>query len=217
MSWYASVRTLLRGILPLFASVRVHGIEHIPPVGAFFLIANHQSLLDPILVQCSCPRPLHTFTKSSQFKSGVFRWILPRVNAIPVRRYQVDPQAVRVALRRLRDGEGVCIYPEGERSWDGAIQPLRRGTVRLLLAKDLPVVPAWISGSYDVWPRWSRRPRRGKVVLRFGKPLHFGRHDGRKARDRGLEEAERRIRAAFESLAPEVDVPHTSGEPGYAR
>lgn len=188
-------------MLPLVARVRVFGRENIPGTGPFFLVANHQSALDPIIVQCNCGRVVHTFTKSSQFSSPLFGFVLPRVNAIPVRRYRVDPQAVRVALRRLDAGEGVCIYPEGERSWDGRLQPFRRGTVRLLLGPGVPVVPVWIGGSYDVWPRWGRRPSRGSVEVRFGPPILFGPHRGRSAREAALEAGEERLREALLSLS----------------
>lgn len=207
MSWYKTVRGLLGAWLPTVADVRVSGREHVPASGPFFLVPNHQSVLDPIVIQCHCGRVVHTFTKSSQFRSPLFRFVLPRVNAIPVRRFRVDPQAVRVALRRLRAGEGVCVYPEGERSWDGTLQPFRRGTLRLLLGAGVPVVPAWVAGSYHVWPRWGRRPQRGVVHVRFGPPLEFGRHEGRRERDAALPEAEARLVEAMLALAE-------GGEPG---
>ena len=212
MSWYRGVRWVLRQALPLVAAVRVRGLEHIPSAGPFFVVANHESILDPIVVQCHCPRPLHKFTKSSQFRRAPFRFLLPRVNAIPVRRFQVDPQAVRVALRRLGAGEGVCIYPEGERSWDGTLQSFRRGTVRLLLGAGVPVVPAWIEGSYDVWPRWGHRPVRGPVSLTFGPPLDLGVHRGRAARDAALDATETRLRKAMTGLATNTpEPPATAG------
>ena len=133
MTWYEFFRPVAKGI-SVVVRPKIEGRENIPRQGPFFLIANHQSVLDPILIQANCPRIVHSFTKSTQFSSGaVARWLLPRINAIPTRRYRVDPQVVRTALRLLEEGEAVCIYPEGERSWDGLLQPLRRGTVRLIL------------------------------------------------------------------------------------
>ena len=197
----------MAALLPLVADVHVSGAENVPATGPFFLVANHQSVLDPLVVQVHCGRVLNTFTKSSQFRSRFFGFILPRVLAIPVRRFQVDPQAVRVALRLLKAGEGGGIYPEGERSWDSRLQPFRRGTLRLLLGADVPVVPAWIEGSYDVWPRWSRRPSKGSVDVRFGPPIHFGAHKGRAAREAALPAADERVRGAMAALAGQQDLP----------
>lgn len=202
MSWYELVKPVAKGLSVAMTRLAVEGRENIPRQGPFFLIANHQSVLDPILVQANCPRPVHSLTKSSQFSSGtVFAWFLLRINAIPTRRYRVDPQVVRTVLRLLERGEAVCIYPEGERSWDGTLQPLRRGTVRLILKAGVPVIPCGVKDSFNAWPRWSRRPRRCRVVLRFGPPMHFGRHDTRAEREAALDAAVARLAQALAELS----------------
>jgi len=144
-------------------------------------------------------------TKSTQFASPFMRWLLPRIGGFPTRRYRVDPQTVRVALRELGRGRGVGIYPEGERSWDGTLQPLRKGTMRLLLKAGVPIVPCGISGSYDVWPRWSRRPRRCRVQIRFGEPIVFGPHDERAAREAAVPAATAHLERALKRLTDQVD------------
>lgn len=202
MNWYQLVRPVAKGLSIAMTRLAVEGRENIPRQGPFLLVANHQSVLDPILVQANCPRPVHSLTKSSQFSSGtVSAWLLLRINAIPTRRYRVDPQVVRTVLRLLERGEAVCIYPEGERSWDGTLQPLRRGTVRLILKAGVPVIPCGVKDSFNAWPRWSRRPRRCRVVLRFGAPMHFGRHDTRAEREPALDAAVARLARALAELS----------------
>lgn len=216
MSWYAVFKAILWLFARVVSRVRVEGAENIPADGAFILVPNHQSVLDPIYIQSSFSRnDVFTMTKSTQFGSGFFRWVLPRVHALPARRFKVDPQVVRAALRHLDAGHGVCIYPEGERAWDGAIQRLRRGSLRLILKAGVPVVPCGIDGSFDVWPRWSRRIRRSTVTIRFGEPLRFGQFDDRRERDARLEETESRIRAALSDLsgAPLVEDAREAEEP----
>ncbi len=202
-SLYGPVRSLARALLPLMAEVRTEGAAHVPREGPFFLVANHRSILDAVLAQTVCPRRVHTMTKSTQFGRRPFGWLLPRLHTFPVRRYRVDPQAVRTALRLLEEGRGVGVYPEGERSWDGRPRPFRLGTVRLLLKAGVPVVPCGISGSYEVWPRWSRRPARGPVTVRFGEPLELGRHDTRAEREPVLHETRHRLQAALAALVDE--------------
>lgn len=201
---YRAVRALARELVRPLARVRVEGMDHIPASGPFILVANHQSVLDPIFVQSACPRPVHTLTKSSQFGTFPFGWLLPRILALPARRYRVDPHVVRLMLRRLGQGEVVGIYPEGERTWDGTLQPIRRGTVRVLLRAGVPVVPCGISGAFHVWPRWGRGPRRGRVILRFGEPLHFGVHRGRAAREAALPEAMERLTSTLQDLSDDL-------------
>ena len=200
-AWYSFFRVIARALTHVLTRPTVSGRSNIPRTGPFFLVANHESILDPVLVQGFCQRTVHFFTKSTQFSaSAVFRWFLPRVGAIPARRYRVDPQSVRTALRMLRQGDGVGIYLEGERSWDGALQPFRRGSVRLILGAGVPVVPCAVAGTYGAWPRWSRRRWRSRVSVRFGEPLHFGVHDTRAARDAALDGAAGRIADALRQL-----------------
>ncbi len=188
MSWYRFFQGLLGLFVRGVARVEVVGKENLPTQGPFILVANHQSVLDPIIVQVVCPRPLHTLTKSTQFGGWLMKWVLPRVNAIPTRRYRIEPQAVRVVLRRLDAGEAVGIYPEGERSWDGALQPFRRGTMRLILKAGVPVIPCGVVGSYDVWPRWSHSIRRRRVRLAFGQALRWPAIHDRGGRDARVDE-----------------------------
>lgn len=202
MSWYAFLKAVFGATARTVTRVDVEGQEHLLRRDPYILVANHQSILDPILVQSALSRnDVFTLTKSTQFHGAFFRWIMPRVHAIPVRRYRVDPQAVRMVLRYLEKGRVVGIYPEGERSWDGSIQPMRRGSIRVILKAGVPVVPCGVSGSFDVWPRWSRRVRRRPIRIRFGEPMEFGRHDDREERERLLEQTSARIRRVLADLS----------------
>lgn len=199
MSVYTALQRVVRRAWPLVGPLVVRGVEHVPESGPFILVANHQSILDPILIQAVCPRPLHTMAKSNQFTVPFIGWLMAQhLHSFPARRYEVDPQTVRTALRRLEAGHGVGIYLEGERSWDAKLQPLRLGTVRLILYAGVPVVPTIIHGSYDVWPRWSSRPSRSPITIEFGKPLHLP-----QLRDRAGREAA--VLASREVLQAAID------------
>src|SRR5690606_14120531 len=141
--------------------------------GAFLLLSNHQSVLDLFFIQTFVPRVVHPMAKSTQFASPLFAEVMRRLYAFPVRRFQVDPQAVRVALRRLAGGHPVHIYVEGERSWNGRLRRPRPGTVRLALKAGVPILPCGISGAYEAWPRWARGPGRSDVTVRFGEPFRL--------------------------------------------
>jgi 1-acyl-sn-glycerol-3-phosphate acyltransferase len=125
---------------------------------------------------------------------------MKRCYAFPVRRFQVDPHAVRTALRRLAAGYPVHIYIEGERTWDGLLRPPRPGTVRLALKAGVPILPCAVDGAYDVWPRWDRRPRRGRVRVAFGRPFSLPRTDDRAQREAALPAATSRILEEINTL-----------------
>jgi len=183
------------------AGLEVRGLANVPSTGPFLLIANHESNLDPILIQAVCPRPVHAMAKSSQFLVPLVGQLMKRILAFPVRRYQVDPYAVRLVLRRLRAGKGVAVYIEGERSWDGRLQAARPGTVRLALKAGVPVVPCGIEGSYEAWPRWASRPQLLPICITFGAPIHFPQFDRRADREAALADATTRIMDELRNLS----------------
>ncbi len=198
--YYPVVRKLAQLLLRLSVPVRLEGREYIPSSGPALLIANHQSALDPICLQAHVRRTVHSMTKSSQFQKPIFGWLLPRLHAFPTRRYRVDPQAVRHALRMLDAGEVVCIYGEGERTWTGELHPLRLGTVRLALRAGVPIVPCGVSGAFRAKPRWGEGIRRAPIVVRFGPPLDLGVHRTRPEREAALPEAKALIEESIRKL-----------------
>ncbi len=203
MILYRTARALAGVYFRTILKLRLEGTENVPAEGGVLIVTNHQSNLDPLLLHTYNARLIFTLTKSSAFRTPVMRWIGPRVGAFPTRRYQVDPQAVRQALRYLEEGKVVGVFPEGERSWDAQLKKLRPGTVRLMLKAGVPVIPCGIVGTYEVWPRWGSMkwfrmvPGRSPVTIRYGEPLHFGRHDDRASREAALPEATKRVEDAL--------------------
>lgn len=201
MIFYRFVQWLVRTLRPLVCRLEIEGMGNIPDRGPFLLVCNHQSYLDPILIESIVRRRLYTMAKSTLFNYPLLGAILKGLKTYPVRRYEVDPQAVRLALMYLERGEGVAIYIEGERSWDLRLQEPRRGTLRLILKAGVPVIPCGISGAYDMWPRWDRALRRGNVRIRFGQPLRFPQLDDRDKRERALPEVRQTVMSALAGVA----------------
>ncbi len=194
---YHFYRWVARTAWRAYGGLDVRGLEHVPRQGAFLVVGNHQSFLDPILVQAVCPRILHAMAKSTQFGSPLFRRLLSQLYAFPVRRFEIDPQAARQVLRRLKAGNGVVVYIEGERSWDGQLQPPRLGTVRLALKAGVPIVPVRIDGAYEAWPRWDRKIKRHRIRIEFREPFRLPQLDTRAEREAVLMDAADRIMAAL--------------------
>jgi 1-acyl-sn-glycerol-3-phosphate acyltransferase len=172
-AFYRLIQLLARIAWRLSGGIHVEGLDNVPASGPFLLIANHQSFVDPVFSLSVVPRRVYAMAKSTQFTDRFVGWILRRVCSFPVRRYQVDAQAVRITLRHLERGRGVAIFIEGERTWDGRLQEPKSGTVRLALRAGVPIIPCVITGTYDIWPRWSRRPVRGRATVRFLEPLRL--------------------------------------------
>src|SRR5690606_22639656 len=169
MILYRLIQRTVRFAWPRIGTITVLGLDNIPSTGPSLPPSTPQRVLNAILIQAYCPRLLPPMPQSTQFAAPVIGPLRTRLYSFPVRRYEIDPQAVRPVLRRLGEGHGVGIYIEGERSWDGKLQAPRLGTVRLILKAGVPVIPATISGSYDAWPRWASGVRPAHVTIAYGR------------------------------------------------
>ena len=116
-------------------------------------------------------RALHYMALEPFFRirglGALMRW----ARAFPVQEGESDSPAVRQALRLLRQGEPLVIFPEGGRSPDGRLQTFRPGAFRLALAVGAPVVPVTIVGAFEAWPARRRFPRPGRVIITYHAPL----------------------------------------------
>lgn len=166
--------TVAKFLLVLF-STKVTGKEHIPAGGAM-LAGNHVSYMDPVLMWCASPRPVHFMAKSELWESALIRWALPRLWGFPVNRGEPDRAAINTATELLKSGELVGVFPEGSRAADGAAElgQAHGGAAFIALRADAPVVPVAFAGTEKVWPRGQRFPRLRKTYIRIGAPVFPG-------------------------------------------
>jgi 1-acyl-sn-glycerol-3-phosphate acyltransferase len=162
---------------------RPRGIENIPAQGPALLICNHVGFADAIVISAACPRPIRFIMESSIFRIPVLSAIFRGMKAIPVAPAKEDQQvyerAFRIVAKELREGNLVCIFPEGRLTSDGEIGDFRAGMMRILKETPVPVVPMALTGLWDsMFSRkykalWRRRPRRvwPKIELRVGAPI----------------------------------------------
>lgn len=150
--------------------VHVAGLQHVPARGPAIVAANHIGWLDGPLMAAYTPRAVHALTKREMFEGRLGRF-LRAVGQIPLDRMLVDSAAVRGALRVLRDGGVVGIFPEGARG-SGEVAHARGGAAYLALVTGAPVVPLAILGTREPGA-WSESvpPRGTRIHLGFGSPI----------------------------------------------
>jgi 1-acyl-sn-glycerol-3-phosphate acyltransferase len=145
---------------------RTEGMENIPPQGTpVIFAANHRSFADPPMVGSLIPYPIFYFAKEELFKLPFVGWYMRHVNSFPVRRTEHDVAAFKQALRVLRSGLGLLLFPEGGRRTDPKRQWKAKSGVAMLSAKSGAVVcPVGILNA-------DRFSSFGQVTIRFGKCL----------------------------------------------
>ncbi|MDI3316736.1 MAG: lysophospholipid acyltransferase family protein [Bacillota bacterium] len=165
---YRVLKPLVGAALWLRYRSRVYGRENVPPEGPVILAGNHISAADPVLIAVICPRPVHFFAKQELLR---YPLVAQAINAfaIPVDRGRGDLNAMRRALRVLRDGGVLGVHYEGTRSRSGV--PLRpRGGVGFLVEHTgAPVVPMAVEGT--------NQPLPSRAWVWFGRPLRFSREE----------------------------------------
>lgn len=166
------VRATLGRVLPLLFRTRVLGREHIPEGGAV-LAGNHVSYMDPMLLWCVAPRPVHFMAKRELWESRILGWLLDRFWAFPVTRGEPDRSAIANATEALKAGGLVGVFPEGTRAGagDDSLGEARRGAAFFALRADVPIVPTAFVGTEKVWPRGQRFPKLRRVTISFGAPI----------------------------------------------
>ncbi|MEM9445020.1 MAG: lysophospholipid acyltransferase family protein [Verrucomicrobiota bacterium] len=151
--YYRFVQVSFHVHLNLFHQFKSEGIDNIPSEGGFILACNHVSYLDPPLVGGSFSREIHYLARKSLFKPPILDWLLPELNAFPIDQDRPDMSSLKKVIRLAKSGEGVLIFPEGSRSYDGEPQPAQPGIGLVLAKADVPIIPARIFGGHLAWPR----------------------------------------------------------------
>ena len=166
--FYFIVKNSSRIFHTIYNRLEVRGRGNIPDAPVI-VASNHASNIDPPLIGGVYPRRLRYLAKASLFRNPLLGFCIRNLGAIPVTREdsQRAGAVMKLLLERLNNGESILVFPEGSRSRDGKLQPLEGGAAFLSVKSGVPVLPVYISGSFDVWPPEHSLPRPAKLVVTF--------------------------------------------------
>lgn len=165
---YTSCWYPIRAFFTTLYHMQVEGRENVPASGGVLVVANHQTNFDPPLMAVGCRRHFHFVAKLPLFTNRYAGAIIRYYNAIPIEQGKPDTAAIKASIEHLRQDRAVLIYPEGNRTHDGAMNRFKAGMALLIRRAKVPVVPLAIEGAFDVWPRWKSKPSlTGHIRIRF--------------------------------------------------
>jgi 1-acyl-sn-glycerol-3-phosphate acyltransferase len=168
--WYRFIRYLLATLAAVTLRWRATGRCHVPGSGGVLLVSNHLSYLDVFFLGIPLRRPLNYVARSTLFVP-VLAQLMRSVGGFPIDREGIGVSGLKETLRRLRDGGIVTLFPEGTRSRDGQLGPLKPGIAVLVARARVPVVPAGLAGSFEVWPRSRAVPVLHPIRIHYGRPI----------------------------------------------
>ena len=165
--FYQFARVVVKAFAALFYPSRALNPEKLEAMSApYILIANHQSMMDPILLAAHLKRyEIRFLGKRELTRFAPLRWVVEKLHMIPVSRHQSDMGAMRASLNALKAGHVLCLFPEGSRFPGGPpMAQIQSGFTVLALRSQAPLLPVYVHGI----PRPFKR-----VKLLVGNPISF--------------------------------------------
>ena len=164
--------------------VDIHDADNIPTDQGFIICANHVSKIDYLYLAAAFPKErfkkLCCMAKKELFRNDAFsRKLIKTAGMVPVDRSGINMQTMNSLCDKLRQNWGVIIHPEGTRSEDGVFREIKSGASVLAINAGVPIVPAFIRGAYEVFPKgrktmkvfdW-KHMKKFQIDVTFGKPI----------------------------------------------
>ena len=189
---YKIVRAILNFVFFTCLGLKVEGRENIPDTGAIIVAPNHKSYWDPPVIGVAFHnRVIHYMAKEELFKNPIFGWVIRQFGTFPVKRGTVDRTAVRQAVRELKSGNPLGIFPEGTRIRREGLGRFHSGMASLALMTGTPVIPVAVLGSMDL-PK-----RNGPLAVLVGKPIEV---EKERPTDEKVAELNERVKGEIQRL-----------------
>ncbi|MDR3053646.1 MAG: 1-acyl-sn-glycerol-3-phosphate acyltransferase [Coriobacteriales bacterium] len=147
--------------------------KNLPSEQGYIVVGNHRSYLDPVFVILTLlPRLPRFIAKEEFFNSGFLAFLAARAGAFPLKRNSADKTAIKRAVKMLKRGELVGIFPEGTRiRFKEQVPVYHEGVALIAHLSGAPVLPVHITGAEKICPEGKRFFRCPSITLRYGEPL----------------------------------------------
>jgi 1-acyl-sn-glycerol-3-phosphate acyltransferase len=172
--FYACIKAVLYTVYRVLFRFRSYDVQNVPhhETRGIIFAPNHASYLDPPVIGISTKDPITYLAKEYLFKPPVFGSALRWLGVLPIKSEKDDFKSMRNLIRLLQGGARTVVFAEGTRSPDGELQKVEPGIGFLALKSNAVIVPTYIKGSFEAYPRGVKWPRWFKPVrVYYGKPF----------------------------------------------
>jgi 1-acyl-sn-glycerol-3-phosphate acyltransferase len=181
----------------ILSPVTVTGMEHVDPARPRVYAVNHASALDIPVLYTYLPFQFRILFKSELLSYPIIGWHLKRSGQVCINQQHPTKSVgqIKSALKSLKKGMPLVIFPEGGRTRDGRIKPFMPGTFFLAIHAQADIVPIALVGTYDLLPMNTYHIKPRPLEMRVGKPISTA---GLTLRD--MDAVSERVKAAIEAL-----------------
>jgi len=168
--FYRLIRIIFRAVFGILFRPKIIGSENLPASGGFILSANHVSNWDPPILATFIEREVYYMAKEELFKNSIFAAAIRALHVFPVKRGAADKNAIKNAVKVLKGGGCLGLFPEGTRSKTGKIGKAESGVSLIAAMTKAPIVPAALVNTDKIFSAEVKLPR---LVIVYGKPIYF--------------------------------------------
>ena len=162
---------------------KINRLENIPKDRNFIVSANHASYLDHLILSSIMltylGKKIHYLAKKEHFDTFLQRFWHRHVGAIPIDRQAGGKEALKIAIKYLKNNKIIGIYPEGTRTLTGKLQKGKTGVARLALVAKVPILPVGLIGTFEILPKGKNVPRFKRATVNIGKLMYFDEYYGK--------------------------------------
>ena len=153
--------------------VEINGLSNIDKEKSHIYIPNHLSFFDIFSLLAYLPVDFKFILKKELMHIPILGWAMKRAGYISIDRSSPAKAKCTIdrAVDKIKNGDSFVIFAEGTRSYDGHLQPLKRGAFHLAIASGSPIVPVAIKGTKEIMPKGSFKIHRGFVTIQVGAPV----------------------------------------------
>jgi 1-acyl-sn-glycerol-3-phosphate acyltransferase len=184
-------------LLASWAPLRIVGAENLRKYPVAVYASNHTSYMDVPVLFSTLPFQFRILAKKELWRLPFIGWYLERSGQMPID--SANPSATRASLgdavKTLRKGMPLFVFPEGRRTLSGDLNPFQSGAAYLALRAQVPLVPIALSGVYDLLPMHTHHFFPTQLTLHVGEPIETL---GMTLRQ--LDELNQQLRSAIEAM-----------------
>ncbi|MCX6874562.1 MAG: MFS transporter [Verrucomicrobia bacterium] len=212
------IRVLAATLVRSIYHVRTLHFERLPPQGGVLLLPNHVTYADAFFISAACGRPVRFVMDEAFMKVRAVRWFVGFFDTVSINREQ-PREAIRIIIAALRQGDTVCLFPEGQLTRTGTLSQLQRGFALIARKAGHPLVPLWCDGSWGsifsfergrFFGKWPDQAFRYGLTVAFGERIAPARADLESLREAMLQASAEAIDGRFNAPGWRVRVPRGS-------